>query len=115
MKTTANEYIYKSELKSELARAEYQAKTIDEDFTLAFELSRMIETLEKDYFSKLDTVNISFYIGSRSYYETAVKIGSKYFKRGKNMTSGRGYNSIEEIDKITDKMTESMISDSYYY
>ena len=115
MKTTAKEYEFKSELNGELARAEYQAGNVDGDFVKEAELARMQETLEADYFSKLDTVNVHFYIGSRSYYENVVKIGKRYYKHGQSMTQGRGYNSITEIVEITKKNRADMIDDSYYY
>ena len=75
----------------------------------------IIKLLTESYFNLLDTVNVSFYIGCRSYYREVVKIGKFYYDRGEKLTKGNGYRSVKEIEETTEKMTESMISDSYYY
>jgi hypothetical protein len=114
MKTTVTEYTYKSELKNELTRGAYDAKN-NGDYTKSRELEKMVETLENDYFSKLERVNVAYSIGSRSYYESVVKIGKKYFNHGRSMTKGRGYWFITEIPEITEQMRADMVADSYYY
>ena len=67
------------------------------------------------YFDKLETVNIKYWIGYRQYFANVPKIGKQYFLRFEKMTKSRGYGSIEEIEEITEKMTNEMIADSYYY
>ena len=114
MKTTAKEYQFKSELRSDLNRAASNAR-YEERWSEKVQLEAMIKTLDEDYFNKLDTVNVSYYIGSRSYYEGVVKIGKSYFQHGRRMTKGRGFYCIEEIESITDEMSQSMLADSYYY
>lgn len=114
MTTTAKEYIFKAELQSELRREAYNAK-IQENWQYKFELEKMADQMDADYFNHLPTVNVSFSIGSRKYYENVVKIGTRYYKNGKSMTKGRGYYNIKEIFEITERMTKDMIDDMYYY
>ena len=114
MKTTAKEYQFKSELRSDLNRAASNAR-YEERWSEKVQLEAMIKTLDEDYFDKLDTVNVSFMIGSRSYYQAVVKIGKAYYDGSRRMTKGRGYYCIEEIAEITDRMNADMLSDSYYY
>ena len=77
--------------------------------------NKVIETLENEFFNLLDTVNVSFMIGSRSYYRVVAKIGKFYFDKGDKLTRSNGYHAVKEVAEITEEMTEEMISDSYYY
>ncbi|MCP4355408.1 MAG: hypothetical protein GY793_07200, partial [Proteobacteria bacterium] len=64
---------------------------------------------------ELPTVNIQYWIGSRKYYEKAIKIGKFYFQCGRKMTKSRGFVSIVEIEEITDMQKSEMVADLYYY
>jgi hypothetical protein len=75
---------------------------------------KMIKKVEA-IISSFPTVCVSYCIGYRSYYQEVIKIGKSYYLHGRRMTKSRGYRSIEEIPEITDKMSESMLADSYYY
>tara|TARA_R110002126_G_scaffold93089_2_gene220733 strand:+ start:8986 stop:9330 length:345 start_codon:yes stop_codon:yes gene_type:complete len=61
------------------------------------------------------TAPVSFYIGYRKYFEEVIKIGNSFFTRGEKMTKSRGFRNVVEIEKITQEMTNEMISDSHYY
>jgi len=63
----------------------------------------------------LPHVKVSFSIGSRSYYQSVIKLGNSYFQHGRKMTASRGYYCITEIAEITKGMKSEMLSDSYYY
>ena len=122
MKTSIKEY----NLNNELRKSNEQIVRVNEQL-----IRDRINTLETDkeidkaqssldcqkevYFDKLESVNISYYIGSRSYYGEVTKIGKQYFLRYEKMTKSRGYRGIKEIEEITEKMTNEMISDMYYY
>ncbi len=114
MKTTAKEYQANVTIRKELRNSIQDAKASD-NWKLAINLETLRTDLNSLYFEKLDKVNISFWIGYRKYYREVSKIGNSYFDHGERMTKGRGYRNIIEIDKITEKMNEEMISDSYYY
>lgn len=114
MKTTRKEYLSKYEEMKNLKIVEQEAER-NEDWSMYFVIETSIKELKSDYFDKLNTVSVSYYIGSRSYYEDVVKIGKSYFKNGHAMTKGRGYYCISEIEEITDKMTTSMMADAYWY
>lgn len=110
MKTTVKEFLAKSEYKKELSR---QADSGDAN--LYEKCTTEIKKIKSEYFDKIDTVNVSYSIGARNYYTNVYKIGNSYFLYGRKMTKSNGYHNICEIDKITDKMTNEMIEDSYYY
>ena len=52
----------------------------------------------------LPHVKVSFSIGSRSYYQSVIKLGNSYFEHGIKMTASRGYYCITEIAEITKGM-----------
>lgn len=122
MKTTVKEYQEKIDKKFEAQRVirrnedlvRSAKNTIETDLERD-ELEKLVKELEESYFSKLPKVNVSYMIGSRLYYEEVVKIGKTYFCNGRKMTKSNGFKCIEEIETITEKMKEDMISDSYYY
>lgn len=114
MKTTAKEYLSKSEQKSKFNQLANEAENTS-DFDTYFKMQKKADEIKGEYFDKIDTVAVSFSIGSRSYYEHVVKIGKSYFKHGRKMTKSRGYYCISEIEEITDKMSHDMMADSYYY
>ena len=70
--------------------------------------------IEKEIKS-LPTVNVSYYIGHRRYFDSVIKIGKSYFDRGSKMTARAGYRSINEIDEITEDMDRQMMADSHWY
>jgi hypothetical protein len=113
-KTSRKEYLKKYALKMAMTRDSKSA--LDSG---AIEIYRILkdelETLEKDYFSKLTKVFVSYSIGFRDYQREVVKIGKGYFQYGEAMTKSRGYYFIEEIPEITEEMKTQMLSDSYYY
>ena len=124
MKTTSKEYQEKSATRGQLVRANHRLSDeirmrgnndIHDLFVERTKNEEAIKELEDSYFSKLDTVNVSFLIGYRNYYRTVVKIGKTYFDRNEKMTRGNGYRLIEEIEEITEEMTKEMIEDSHYY
>lgn len=114
MKTTAKEYEANVEILKGLRNAIEDARMADN-----WELKIKLETLKVDlnsmYFEKLDKVNVSFMIGYRSYYREVSKIGKSYFDHCEKLTKGNGYHCITEIEEITKKMSDEMISDSDYY
>lgn len=114
MKTTRKEYLANYQERSEYKSFEDTARR-NEDWGMVKLMQDSVQLLEEKYFNLIDTVCISFFIGSRSYYEEAVKIGKTYFQYGRSMTQGNGYYCINEIDSITDEMNKSMMADSYYY
>ena len=114
IKTTKREFLAKSEEQNNYRIAANSAHR-NADYSLQHELEQKADKLDEEYFSKINTVNVSFYIGSRSYYRNVFKIGKSYFMHGDTMTAKRGYSSITEIDEITDEMEKEMLDDSYYY
>jgi len=113
-KTSRKEYLKKYALKMAMTRDSKTQRVIP-SISVHRDLKDELETLEKDYFSKLTKVFVSFSIGFRDYQEEVVKIGKCYFQYGEAMTKGRGYYFIEEIPEITEEMKTQMLSDSYYY
>ena len=113
MKTTVKEYQIQLELRKNLKNS--AENTYFSDLDLSLGLKKMADEIDETYFNKLDTVSVSYLIGSRSYYGDVVKIGKTYFSRGVKMTRSRGYWCIKEIPQVTNEMTDSMIADSYYY
>ncbi len=63
----------------------------------------------------LPTVNVSYYIGHRRYFDSVIKLGKSYFDRGRKMTARAGFRGIAEIDEITEEMDREMTADSYWY
>jgi len=114
MKTTVKEYKTKSELLRLLNGWAEDAK-FEKNWSVKAELDKQYFQLEDTYFHKLPTVNVSYTIGGRSYYEAAVKIGSKHFQNGRALTKSRGFYNLTEIPEITSEMHNDMISDLYYY
>lgn len=114
MKTTLKEYQAKVELRKSLKNQKEDLRD-GGDWDLYASTEAQLEELQKEYFDKLPTVNVSFYIGSRSYYQEVIKIGKAYFDHGRKMTRSNGYSCIEEIPVITEQMQKDMIADSYYY
>ena len=112
MKTTVKQYQENVKLKADTKRLKEEAIDLGQSFSSYQEI---LDELESNYFSKLNKIAISYMIGSRVYYESAIKIGKAYLKHGERMTQSRGYYCIEEISEITEDMTNSMIADSYYY
>lgn len=119
MKTTLKEYQanikQRRDWNHEAWAINDKGSDINSDWDRYFELKGLLEELEHTFFRQLDTIKVSFYIGYRSYYREVIKIGKFYFDRGDKMTKGNGFRNVEEIPAITDKMKESMLSDSYYY
>lgn len=70
--------------------------------------------IEKEIKS-LPTVNVSYYIGHRRYFDSVIKLGKSYFHRGDKMTASRGFRGINEIDEITEDMDRQMMADSHWY
>lgn len=114
MKLTAKEYQHQTDKVNNLHYIKREAEYL-KNWKLVMESEESIKEIQSAYFDKLPTVFVSFYIGSRSYFESVYKIGNSYFKHGCKMTKGRGYRTIAEIPEITTQMQESMLSDSYYY
>lgn len=114
MKTTAKEFLSKSEYKKEL-NCEAENAKYKENYNLYHKLTEEIKKQESEYFDKLDTVEVSYSIGGRSYYQSVYKIGDAYFLHGRKMTKGRGYYNVCEIEEITQEMSNEMMADSYYY
>lgn len=108
----ASTYISLTTEKGNLVRSINQAKYSGHSPELA-----SVERVEeiKEALKVAPMVNVSFMIGGRIYYREVVKIGKTYFDDGRKMTKSNGFWCIEEIPAITDKMTQSMIEDSYYY
>ena len=75
----------------------------------------ILECQKEVYFDKVESVKIQYWIGFRQYFSEVHKVGKQYFLRYEKMTKSRGYRSIIEIEEITDKMSEQMMADSYYY
>lgn len=114
MKTTVKEYLVKTEERRDL---NHSIRNF-EDGRLWSELEAMetkVEELKINYFDKLERVNCSFLIGSRSYFEVCVKIGKTLFNNGRKMTKSNGFWCVKIIEEITKEMKQSMISDSHYY
>lgn len=111
VKETARNLNYK--LEREIRQ--YTGDDIHSLYQAVEENKAIIKEINENYFDLLDTVNVSFYIGCRKYYRAVVKLGKSYYDKGEKLTKGSGYRSIEEIPEITQKMTDEMISDSYYY
>lgn len=114
MKTTVKEYQNKVEIRKTLNHeiqnfpdgglwADLEAK------------QSQLSQLKDTYFKKLDTVKVSFMCGYRLFYREVIKIGKTLFDSSSKMTKSNGYYAVEIIPVITDKMTQDMISDSYYY
>ncbi len=119
--TTLQQYNYNFDyskfLASERRPLEDKLRTegiMDEESARYEEIRNEQEKLEK-YFDSVHTVSVQAWIGSRKYYKTVAKFGKYFYNRGDKMTQSNGWYSVQEIDEITDKMTEEMISDSYYY
>jgi len=113
----ANNEVRKNEertvrLNTELIRERKNTLETDKELEKA---QSILECQKEVYFDKLPTVKIKYWIGYRQYFAEVHKIGKQYFLRYEKMTKSRGYRSIEEIEEITEKMTNEMIADSYYY
>ena len=114
MKTTRKEYLAKTELRKSLNYKAQEARYTN-DYETEGDCIEKREELDESYFNRLNTVLVSYNIGSRSYYRSVAKIGKGYYQHGNSMTAGRGYWGIEEIAEITPKMEEEMMADAYYY
>lgn len=110
-KTTAREYKASYELLMDAKRA-MNAARFEERFDDMVALQTEIEKYEKGYFAELPTVNVKYSIGGRMYYREVVKLGKSFYEHGRRLP--KRFNP-QEIEEITDKMTEEMIADSYYY
>ena len=84
------------------------------DWDLHFQLTEEFKKLEAKI-EAIPTVTIQYWIGSRKYYDNAIKVGQRFFLRGRSMTKARGYHGIEQIEEITEKMSSEMLADFYYY
>jgi hypothetical protein len=122
MKTTTKEFKANEEVKQLNQRIVRINKDLIQRGQNTLETDKELEKAEKIlecqkevYYDKLDTVCVSFMIGYRLYYREVFKIGSYYYDNSQKMTKSNGYRCIEEIEEITEKMTEDMIADSYYY
>lgn len=113
MKTTVKEYQAKARLRANLNCSAENVRFTDVD--LYHGLKHEADKIDEEYFDKIPTVSVSFYIGYRKYYQDVVKIGKTYFDRSVKMTKSRGYRSIQEIPEITERMTRDMIDDMHYY
>jgi len=114
MKTTTKKYQEQTKLRSQLRSWVFTFEK-NQKWGAKLEAEEAIAELDHLYFNQLETVNVSFMIGYRSYYRAVVKIGKSYYSHYEKMTKSRGYRAIEEIEEITEKMNEAMIDDSYYY
>ena len=123
MKTTVKIYIEQSEyrtfLNNKINKCEDLVRCSENTIETDKEMENAIiqkEDLEANYFDKVPTVSVQFYIGYRKYYDTVHCIGKTFLRRGQRMnkTNG-GYSSIMVIDKITEENKEEMLSDSHYY
>lgn len=114
MKTTVKEFETKTTFRK-FVKNERENAIMAEDWDRVAEADELLEGLENNYFSQLETVAVSYMIGSRNYYQEVIKIGKSYFLHGRKMTKGRGYWFIQEIEEITEEMNNEMIADSYYY
>jgi hypothetical protein len=116
MKTTSKEYQAMCDLRR---KANHQIQRIKEGIEPSYievlELEQKVKELEQTYFDQVEKVFVEFYIGFRRYYRQVVKIGKTYFDRADKLTKSNGYRWVKEIPEITEKMTEEMIADSYYY
>lgn len=124
MKTNTKNYQAAIELRKNLKKQNYKLENqsgtfTNEEYTKILDLiegnKKVLAQLDEEYFSKLTLTPVSFFIGYRMYYREVVKIGKFYYNDGEKMTKSNGYRSVEEIEEITEKMKEDMISDSYYY
>ncbi len=123
MKTTRKVYLEKLEEVKNLSTIVYNNTLLIRQALNTVETDREMENAEaeiqklnENYFDKLETVFIEYWIGCRKYAESVYKIGKSYFDdRGRITKSKHGYKSIVEVDGISDNMRESMIADSYYY
>jgi hypothetical protein len=73
----------------------------------------ILECQKEVYFDLIPTVNVSYWIGYYKHYSEVMKIGKTYLHRFDKMTQSNGYRSVQEIEEITDRMKEQMLSDSY--
>jgi len=122
MRTTVKEYQQKTEYKhdlqrlirigTDLVRCGDNTKVTD-SVLLQNELE--LSKLKGSYFNLLDTVIVEYWIGFRKYADKVIKIGKTYFLNGRKMTKSNGYNTIIEVDSITDTMRKDMLADSYWY
>jgi len=122
MKTTVKEFNANNEVRkenqsivrrnTELIRERKNTLETDKELHKA---EAILECQKQVYFDKLPTVKIQYWIGYRQYFSEVTKIGKQYFLRYEKMTKSRGYRSIIEIEEITDKMSEQMMADSYYF
>lgn len=114
MKTTVKEYQTKLE-ERKTARNGAENYNYSGNIIESIKLKDVVNKLNETYFSKLETVSVSFMCGSRLFYENVIKIGKTYFNNGRKMTKSNGYYCIKELQEITEEMNQSMIADSYYY
>lgn len=122
MKTSIKEYNENNQLRKENEEIVRVNTQLIRERNNTLETDKLIDNAQSSldcqkevYFDKLETVNISYYIGSRSYYAEVTKIGKQYFLRYEKMTKSRGYRGVKEIEEITEKMRDEMIADMYYY
>ena len=109
-------------LQQTISQLHYQIRTLKEAFDclntaehkLLLESQTSVKMLQTELERDAEIVNVSFSIGSRSYYEKAYKIGKFYYTVATN-TKLTSYFSPTEIDEITDENCNEMVSDSYYY
>jgi len=123
MTTTVKIYIeqseYKTFLNNKINKCEDLVRCSENTIDTDKEMENAIiqkEDLDVNYFDKVSTVSVQFYIGNRKYYDTVHCIGKTFLRRGKrmNMTNG-GYSNIMVINEITEEAKEEMLSDSHYY
>lgn len=112
-KVTLSDYNRSIELLKSAKNLKQDAKS-SENWDSYFKAEELIISIEETI-RLFPTVNVQYWIGSRTYFNEVIKIGKSYFIHGRKMNKGRGYHGIKEIEEITDKMNESMLADSYYY
>ena len=122
MKTTVKEFNLNNEVRKDEANKVRRNLELIREGKNTLETDKELENAEKIlacqkevYFDKLETVTIQYWIGFRQYFSEVTKIGKQYFLRYEKMTKSRGYRSIIEIEEITEKQSEQMMADSYYY
>lgn len=113
MKITTKEYQQEIATRRILNNQAEEALT-SENSELYFKLKAKAGKID-EWVEAIPTVSISFIIGYRRYYRGVIKIGKTYFTQGVKMTKENGFRAIKEIEAITDKMQNEMISDRHCY
>jgi hypothetical protein len=120
MKTTTKEFNLNNEVRISNARIVRVNTQLIRDGKNTLETDKelhnaeaVLECQKEVYFDKLETVNVSYWVGYYKHYSNVIKIGKTYYHRFEKMTQSNGFRSVIEIEDITEKMKSQMLSDSY--